>query len=122
MALTTYTGGTTIKAPGAIAVSSDGNLGDANGGVTFDGGALKFLASFDLENTRAIALELGGGTIDTNGFNTMIAQEIGGSGGLTKAGSGTLTLAEVNTYLGATTINAGTLALSGNGRSRVRAW
>ncbi|WP_296341163.1 autotransporter-associated beta strand repeat-containing protein [Reyranella sp.] len=110
----TYTGGTTIKA-GAIAVSSDGNLGDANGGVTFDGGALKFLASFDLENTRAIALELGGGTIDTNGFNTMIAQAIGGSGGLTKAGSGTLTLAEVNTYLGATTINAGTLALSGNG-------
>jgi autotransporter-associated beta strand protein len=37
---------------------------------------------------------------------------IGGTGGVTKQGSGTVTFSGVNTYSGGTTINAGTLAVS----------
>ena len=49
--------------------------------------------------------------IDTNGFNAGISHALAGDGGLTKIGLGTLTLSGVNTYLGATTIQAGTLAI-----------
>ncbi len=104
----TFTGATAITG-GALAISSDAALGNANNGVTFDGGTLQFLAGFDLAGTRAITLNAGGGTIDTNGFNNTISQVIGGDGGLTKAGAGTLTLTGVNTYLGATRVSAGTL-------------
>ena len=38
---------------------------------------------------------------------------ISGSGAFTKAGSGILTLSDDNTYTGVTTINAGTLTVSG---------
>ncbi|WP_296345300.1 autotransporter-associated beta strand repeat-containing protein [Reyranella sp.] len=109
-----YTGGTTFKG-GALAVFNDGNLGDTSGSLTFNGGALKFLAQFDLENTRTITMAAGGGTIDTNGFDTTISQSVNGVGGLTKAGAGTLTLAAFNAYNDLTTISGGTLKLSGTG-------
>ena len=108
----TYGGGTTFK-EGAIAILVDGALGSESGALTFDGGVLQFKAQFDLSIMRPITLNGGGGTIDTNGFDTAIGQEITGDGGLTKVGAGTLTLGAINTYLGATTITAGTLALSG---------
>ncbi len=108
-AANTYTGGTTIDG-GTVTAEADNNLGDANGPLSFDGGTLRFAAGFDLAATRAITLNAGGGTIDTNGFDTSIAQEIAGTGGLTKTGDGTLTLAAVNTYTGGTAIDVGTLA------------
>ncbi|OJU39626.1 MAG: hypothetical protein BGN99_20020, partial [Alphaproteobacteria bacterium 65-37] len=110
----TYTGGTTFK-EGTLAVFNDANLGATSGGLTFTGGALQFLGLFNLDGTRTITMVAGGGTIDTNGFDTTITQSIGGVGGLTKAGSGTLTLVNVNAYNGLTTISGGTLALSGVG-------
>jgi autotransporter-associated beta strand protein len=83
--------------------------------LTFNGGTLQFGSSFNLANTRAVTLDGGGGTIDTNGFATTISQAIGGVGGLTKTGTGTMTLTGTNNFAGGTTINAGTLALSGAG-------
>jgi autotransporter-associated beta strand protein len=74
---------------------------------------LQFGASFNLSNTRAITLNAGGGTIDTNSFSTTISQAIAGAGSLTKTGAGTLTLSGVNGYQGGTFVTAGTLALSG---------
>lgn len=63
------------------------------------------------------------GTIDNGGFlltlenftaasALAINNEISGSGGLTKQGPGTVTLTGNNSYTGATTVSAGTLALS----------
>lgn len=117
----TYVGGTVLN-QGALSVSSDSNLGDVNGGLTFDGGELKFGSDFDLSTSRAINLSVGGGTIDTAGNESTIRRAISGSGGLTvkdssNSANGMLTLEGMNDYTGATTIADGaTLALSGQGR------
>jgi autotransporter-associated beta strand protein len=104
----TYSGGTNFNA-GIVSVSADNNLGANTGALTFNGGTLQFGASFNLATTRTITLNAGGGTIDTNGFDTTISQGIGGAGGLTKTGAGTLMLSGSSTYSGATAVNAGTL-------------
>jgi outer membrane autotransporter protein len=109
----TYSGGTSINA-GVLNVGADNNLGAASGGLTFNGGMLQFGASFNLANTRAITLSGGGGTLDTNGFNTLISQGINGTGGLNKISAGTLTLSGTNTYNGNTNVNAGTLLVNGS--------
>ena len=57
----------------------------------------------------------GGGTIDTNGFNTAIQPAISGAGSLTKAGQGNLILNGENTYTGPTSVTAGRLSLGATG-------
>jgi outer membrane autotransporter protein len=106
----TYTGGTAVN-EGILAVSSDASLGQASGPLSFDGGTLRFRSAFNLAATRAIVLNAGGGTFDTNGFNSTIRQDISGSGSLTKAGAGALTLTGTNTYTGGTLVNGGTLII-----------
>ena len=64
-----------------------------------------------------LAVKSGGAIFDTNSksvtFPGPLVAAYNSSGGLTKQGTGTLTLTASNSYLGATTISAGTLALSG---------
>ena len=109
----TYSGGTTIGG-GTIAISADNALGSANGGLTFSGGALRFDRSFDLTQTRAITLDAGGGTLDTNGNTTTVSQAITGAGGLTKTGTGVLNLEGANSYAGQTTVTNGGLYVNGD--------
>jgi outer membrane autotransporter protein len=114
-----YTGGTNLNV-GTLAVSTDTALGGSMGALNFNGGSLRLLSSFNLAASRAIVLNgpgaglAGGGTIDTNGFQTNIAQAISGAGGLNKAGAGLLVLTGTNSYAGGTTISGGMLQL-GNG-------
>jgi outer membrane autotransporter protein len=110
-AVNSYGGGTTIAA-GVLDVSADNNLGAASGGLSFNGGTLQFGSAFNLANTRTITLNGGGGTLDTNGFDTTISQGISGAGGLTKTGGGTLTLSGPNSYSGGTVLNAGILVVN----------
>ncbi len=109
----TYSGGTRIN-EGIIAVSADSALGNANGGLTFDGGALRFDSSFDLANSRAIVLNAGGGTFDTNGNTTNVTQVITGTGGFSKTGAGVLNLEGSNTYSDTTTVTGGALYVNGD--------
>ena len=106
----TYSGGTLIDG-GTLAAGADNALGASTGGVTFDGGTLQLAQSFDLADTRAITLNAGGGTIDTQSFSSTLTQPVTGAGGLTKLGSGSLVLNGVNTYGGATNVTAGALAI-----------
>ena len=113
-----YSGGTTINA-GTLAVSTDTNLGDPSGGITFGGagGTLQIAAPqgqspISFSSGRDVTLTAGG-TVDTEGNTVILSGTISGTGALNKVGSGTLTLTGANAY-GGTTITAGTLQL-GNG-------
>ncbi|MFC4764862.1 autotransporter-associated beta strand repeat-containing protein [Dyella koreensis] len=112
----TYGGGTILNS-GTLAVSSDANLGAATSGLDFTGGTLRLDASFNPAATRAITLDLPGGSIDTHGNTTVLAQQINGNGALTKLGAGSLVLTGNNVYDGGTTISAGTLQLGNGGAS-----
>jgi outer membrane autotransporter protein len=109
----TYSGGTLLNS-GVVSISSDGNLGDAAGALTFNGGTLRVTGTAFTSTARAITLNTNGGSFDiADAANVLtLGQPIAGSGGLTKLGTGTLTLTAVNSYSGATIISAGALAVT----------
>ena len=106
----TYVGGTIINA-GALAISSDANLGAAGGGLTFNGGTLRLLNNVITDRP----VTLNAGAVDTNGHDGTLGGQIIGPGSLTKFGLGTLTLTGNNTYSGGTVIAAGTLQIGDGG-------
>lgn len=108
----TLSGTTTALTPwtinqGTLSISSDGSLGSAAGGVTFNGGTLQFLGA--ITSTRSFTLNAGGGTFETIGADVTLSGPIGGAGGLTKTGIGRVTLSGASTYLGPTVVDVGTL-------------
>ena len=113
----TYSGSTTIN-DGTLSISADSGLGTAPGAatpghLTFDGGTLNTTATFTLNSTRGIALNAGGGTIETDPATTLTyGGIIAGTGTLDKTGTGTLILDGVNTYTGLTTVQTGILELT----------
>ena len=106
----TYSGGTSVVGV-TVAIGADSALGGATGGLTLNGGTLRLNNALDLAATRPIVLGASGGVIDTQSFNTTVAQDISGSGSLTKLGTGQLLLEAPTMFSGGTTINAGTLAV-----------
>jgi fibronectin-binding autotransporter adhesin len=137
-ALGTTTGATTVAANAALqlqngitvtsealtlngtGVSNDGALRNVSGANTWTGAIT--LGSASRINSDAGTLTISG-AIGGSGQNltvggagtTQISGVIGtGTGSLTMDGSGTLTLSGVNTYTGATAVNAGTLSAGVN--------
>lgn len=111
----TYSGGTVING-GTLRIAGNGSLGATPGAysasnIVINGGTLQWggTAAFDLSSNRGITLQTGGGTLDTQAFNTTYDGIISGSGGLTKMGSGTLTLTQANTYTGITLVSSGSI-------------
>ncbi len=114
--------------------SSGGTAGTGAATFNFNGGTLQAQADqtsgngwFETATTGnfqvvTTIVKAGGAKIDTNSFttkiNTVLAHDAGlgatADGGLIKSGLGTLSLGGSSSYTGATTITAGTLALSGN--------
>lgn len=105
-----YSGGTLITG-GVLQFGFDGAIG--TGGVTVDGGTLRFTGSA-AGTTRTTILGANGGTFDiatAGGIYT--ASGFTGAGALTKLGAGTLVLNGDNTHTGGTTIEAGSLRING---------
>ena len=96
----------------------------SNSVVNFDGGTLRLTADQDaLFNgfggfgESSINVKAGGANIDTQGFNTKVANGavITGAGDFAKEGTGLLAMATTaKQWTGATNINQGTLRLDGN--------
>jgi len=95
----TYAGGTIVE-DGVLSVAADGALGNAGGGLTFNGGILQVTGDSYQTTNRAIALGVNGGGFDiasaANVFT--LGQGITGTGDLYKLGLGTLTLTGTNSY------------------------
>ena len=111
----TYTGGTTIAGGATAQISTDANLGATSGGVTLGDatttGTLELASSSAVTSAMSLSLAAGGGILDVTASPWTFTNGITGTGGLTLTGTGTVILNGVNTYTGATTINAGTLEL-----------
>jgi autotransporter-associated beta strand protein len=71
-----------------------------------------------------LTLEVSSGSpiITVNNSSVIVAVALAGTQGLTKAGAGTLALSGANTYGGDTTLNAGTLTISGNHSAATGGW
>ncbi len=109
----TYTGGTFINAGTLVAGSATalGNGGDITFGAA--GGTLQYTAS-SAANDYGSRIKNSSGAIilNTNGENVTLSNlGSGNTGGLTKSGNGILTFTGTNSYSGATTLSAGTIAV-----------
>ena len=97
----------------------EGGGGAGASAFNFDGGTLKAGANANanfMGVLDTVTVEDGGAIIDSNGQTIAINSALldgGAGGGLTKLGAGTLYMNSSNTYLGLTTVSAGTLGGTG---------
>ncbi|WP_287461111.1 autotransporter outer membrane beta-barrel domain-containing protein [Sphingomonas sp.] len=105
-----HSGGTTITA-GKLSIGSETALG--TGAFTISGGALQWTGNGNI--ARSINWAANGAGIEvTPGASLTLTQPLLGGGALLKSGAGTLILSGDNTYVGGTTIAAGTLRVNGS--------
>jgi autotransporter-associated beta strand protein len=111
-----YTGATTVNA-GTLQIG-DGTAGSISGNsaVSVSSGAtLAFNQATGATSSNAIANEGTVRGVQGSGITNTLSGVISGTGGVNQNGAGTMNLSGVNTYSGATTVNAGTLGLTGAG-------
>jgi autotransporter-associated beta strand protein len=119
MALTIASTGSVSRGSGGAAGTgaTNGTAGAFGNAITFIGGtnSLTFNAGGATNLTGDIAVA-SGATLDFNqniGVNTTVNNLITGGGLVSKSGADTITFSGLNTYTGATTINAGALIVNG---------
>ncbi len=103
-----------INQNGGVIEATEIAGGSGNATINFNGGTIRATASPTnfLYNLDAANILAGGLTLDTGDNAVEVGQSLlngGGNGGLIKTGTGTLRLNGVNTYTGATVVNAGAL-------------
>jgi T5SS/PEP-CTERM-associated repeat protein/autotransporter-associated beta strand protein len=133
----TGTGGVTKTGTGTLTLSGSGS--DYSGETAVTAGTLQAGATNAFSPNSTVSVSTGG-TLDLNNYSQAVggltgsgavtlgsgtltvgntaantfSGSISGTGGLTKTGSGSLTLSGDNSYTGATTIQQGTLSLTGS--------
>ena len=113
----TYTGATSVN-QGTLQAGAANTFSPASA-LNVAAGATLALNNFN-QTVGSLAgagnVTLGSATLTAGGNNTSTTFSgiIGGSGGLTKVGTGTLILSGANTYTGATNVNAGALIVNGS--------
>lgn len=116
------TGVVRLATGGVLSTNVPINGGSGNSSFRFDGGTYRVASANPTvwSGIDNVYLSLGGGIIDTNGFDLTLAQPLlrdplqPGDRGLTKSGAGTLSLSGTNTYTGGAMLSAGTLAIGNN--------
>ncbi len=109
----------TVNTGGTLTFWNTGTANPINRALTLNGGAMGTRAT-DAGTTNvyggSVTLTSSGGILDvTNTTSVTVSGQIGGSGMLSKSGSGTaILISTANNWNGGTTINAGTLQI-GNG-------
>jgi fibronectin-binding autotransporter adhesin len=100
--------------------TSQVEAGDGTPMVEFDGGILRLTGNqfslFDGFDAGEVDIGAGGAFIDTQGFYVGSNVSLGGTGGLTKLGTGTLELRNANTFEGGLTVLGGTFNFSADDR------
>ncbi|MFM8764834.1 MAG: beta strand repeat-containing protein, partial [Spartobacteria bacterium] len=116
----THTLGTLSIGAQTLTVERGSSATTGTGTITFGAVTLTGAATFSPAANAALNLGAISGThnlVFTGSGDTTVSGIIGTSTGtLTKSGTGVLTLSGVNTYIGTTTITAGTLQINGNDR------
>lgn len=105
--------GGTIEVTGATH-SSGNDFTVAAAGGTFRYNPAVTSNTLTLSGNSNSNIDLGGALVCDAIGNITIGEIIGGTGSIQKTGAGALTLNAVNTYTGATTVNAGTLKGTGS--------
>ena len=103
----------TVDLRGATVQSSDTNPRTIGNAITLSADTT-FGGTGDLLFTGPVSSGSLPKTITVHNSRTEFSGAISGSGTRTKAGSGTLVLGGTNTYTGTTTVNAGTLSVTGS--------
>jgi autotransporter-associated beta strand protein len=110
----TYSGGTTVSA-GTATANAATSFG--SGTVTLSGTGVVDVGGQAVANSFVVnGGTLQGGTINVTkvtGTAGTISANLNGTGAFTKSGAGTLILGGTNSYTGGTTVNGGTLLVSG---------
>ncbi len=111
-----YTGGTAING-GLLQITSDANLGDAAGEISFDGGTLQVIAPIvtnrDIDFTGSGTIEVS--TTFNAGTTLTLAGDTSGAGALTKTGLGMLIVTGDAAHTGLTTVAQGGLRIGDGG-------
>jgi T5SS/PEP-CTERM-associated repeat protein/autotransporter-associated beta strand protein len=112
------TGTINLNSGGALQVGGTNGIQAGAGNYAFNwgGGTVQVIGS-DLTTSinATLVTDATQSTLNTNGFNATWSGGLSGNGSLDKIGLGTATLTGNNIYTGTTTVDGGTLAVSGAG-------